>query len=108
MSTETRIERFGPADFDALTDLWEASVRATHTFLLQGEVERLRPMVRNACLESADIYGMRGQDGRPVAFREFAAINWKCCSYIPRFSDGVSGACWCAMRRMSSESGLSM
>lgn len=40
---ETRIERFGPADFDALTDLWEASVRATHTFLLQGEVERLRP-----------------------------------------------------------------
>ena len=68
MSTETRIERFGPADFDALTDLWEASVRATHTFLLQGEVERLRPMVRNACLESADIYGMRGQDGRPVAF----------------------------------------
>ena len=65
---ETRIERFGPADFDALTDLWEASVRATHTFLLQGEVERLRPMVRNACLESADIYGMRGQDGRPVAF----------------------------------------
>ncbi len=68
MSTETRIERFGPADFDALTDLWEASVRATHTFLLQGEVERLRPMVRNACLESADIYGMRGQAGRPVAF----------------------------------------
>ena len=54
---ETRIERFGPADFDALTDLWEASVRATHTFLLQGEVERLRP-----------IYGMRGHDGRPVAF----------------------------------------
>lgn len=65
---ETRIERFGPADFDALTDLWEASVRATHTFLLQGEVERLRPMVRDACLDSVDIYGMRGHDGRPVAF----------------------------------------
>lgn len=68
MNTEACIERFGPDDFDALTDVWEASVRATHAFLPQGEVERLRPLVRNVYLGSADIYGVRGDDGRPAAF----------------------------------------
>lgn len=69
MKAETRIERFGPADFDVLTDVWEASVRATHAFLPQGEVERLRSLVCDVCLGSADIiYGVRGGDGRPAAF----------------------------------------
>lgn len=56
----------------ALTDVWERSVRATHDFLLPGEVGRMRPMVPDAighvplllvaCRAGAPI-GFLGMDG---------------------------------------------
>ena len=40
---------FRPAatDFDALTALWEASVRATHHFLDEAYIRYLKPLIRN-------------------------------------------------------------
>ena len=61
---------FRPAatDFDALTALWEASVRATHHFLDEAYIRYLKPLIRNEYLKSVELYGLRGNDGAIVAF----------------------------------------
>lgn len=55
-------------ELDALTDLWEASVRASHSFLAPGDVEFYRPTVRTQALVAAALYIIRREDGRPAAF----------------------------------------
>jgi len=61
---------FRPAatDFDTLTALWEASVRATHHFLDEAYILYLKPLIRNEYLKSVELYGLRGNDGAIVAF----------------------------------------
>lgn len=54
-------------DFDALTDLWEASVRATHHFLAPGDIDFFKPLVRNGALPAAELYVIR-REGRFAAF----------------------------------------
>ena len=45
-----------PAELDALTALWEASVRATHDFLSEEDIPFFRQMVRNEALPAVDLY----------------------------------------------------
>ncbi|MBO4794004.1 MAG: GNAT family N-acetyltransferase [Deltaproteobacteria bacterium] len=49
-----------------LMDIWEASVRASHTFLPSGEVARLKPWVESAILGVPNLVIARV--GAPVAF----------------------------------------
>ncbi|HVL74724.1 MAG TPA: acetyltransferase [Noviherbaspirillum sp.] len=66
----------GPADFERLTVLWEASVRATHHFLTDDYLALLRDKVRNEYLaavelrtcrnDAGDILGFIGVSGRKV------------------------------------------
>ncbi len=48
MSDVLQIRRGRPAEADTLTALWERSVRATHGFLTESDIDELRPDVRNA------------------------------------------------------------
>ena len=46
-------------ELDALTDLWERSVRATHDFLAPEDIPFFRRMVRQEALPAAEIYVIR-------------------------------------------------
>lgn len=48
-----------PAELDALTALWEASVRATHAFLAPEDIPFFRQMVRREALPTVDLYVIR-------------------------------------------------
>ncbi|QXH58333.1 GNAT family N-acetyltransferase [Pseudomonas maumuensis] len=58
----------GAEHFDRLADLWEASVRATHDFLPEGYVERLRPLVREQYLGFVQLRAWRDGAGRIQGF----------------------------------------
>ncbi|MGE8210423.1 MAG: acetyltransferase [Stenotrophomonas rhizophila] len=45
-----------PADYDAITDVWEASVRATHDFLPEHAIQTLRPLIREVYLAAVDLW----------------------------------------------------
>lgn len=62
------IIRATPPMFAALTELWEASVRATHHFLPPGEIEALRPLVRECYLPALRIYAYLDEQGTPLGF----------------------------------------
>lgn len=47
------------ADFDELTVLWEASVRATHTFLKEEDILFFKPLVRKQYLAAVNLHCIR-------------------------------------------------
>ena len=51
-----------------LTTVWEASVRATHAFLSDAEVERIRGYVPQALGGVEHLIVAEGADGAPAAF----------------------------------------
>lgn len=56
-----------PALIDALTALWEASVRATHHFLTEDDIHRLTPFVK-AGLSGIETLVIVNDHSEPVAF----------------------------------------
>lgn len=50
-------------DFDELVRLWEASVRATHHFIPDDYIRRLRPLVWSVYLHSMPLYMIRSEAG---------------------------------------------
>ena len=52
-----------PEEFERLVEIWETSVRATHTFLAEGAIEQFRPLVRDTYLPACQVTVARGRDG---------------------------------------------
>jgi len=46
-------------DFDEITDVWEASVRATHMFLTEDDITFFRPLIRNEYLKNVKLVCMK-------------------------------------------------
>ncbi|HEX4845871.1 MAG TPA: acetyltransferase [Geothrix sp.] len=63
-----RLSPVRPGEGPALLDLWRASVRATHTFLRDGDLERLVPIVAATLAERTDLLCARGDWDQPLAF----------------------------------------
>lgn len=56
------------ARINALVNVWEASVRATHQFLSGPEIERIRAYVPQALEHVEHLIAAERQSGEPVAF----------------------------------------
>ena len=73
-----RLQTPSDEELDALTDLWEASVQATHDFLAAEDIPFFRRMVRGEALPAADLYVIRdtdGEAGKTGGFAAFAGID---------------------------------
>jgi len=69
-----RVRRARPADRDALVDLWERSVRATHHFLTPHDVTTLRPLVAaELANEGFGWWVAESAVGQPLGFLGFAS-----------------------------------
>jgi putative acetyltransferase len=55
-------------DFDTLTEVWEASVRATHSFLTEDNIQYFKPLVRKEFLPAVELRCVRDGDFRPIGF----------------------------------------
>ncbi len=53
---------------DELLAVWEKSVRSSHHFLQEKDIEYFRPLVRDQYLGAVDIFVMRGVSGSIDAF----------------------------------------
>lgn len=56
------------ADYDEITELWEASVRATHHFLSEADILFFKPLVRERYLPAVELYAVRDGENRIAAF----------------------------------------
>ena len=73
MSGDWQIRRSHAADLDALVALWERSVRATHDFLTEADIDALRPLVREALSDDAlELWVLTEKTDVPVGFMGLA------------------------------------
>ncbi|HHQ4634722.1 TPA: acetyltransferase [Aeromonas veronii] len=56
------------ADYPALIDLWEASVRATHHFLPEAEILALKPLILEHYFDAVTLHSARTEEGRIAGF----------------------------------------
>lgn len=70
-----------PQLLERLTTVWEESVRATHLFLSDTEVMKIKEYVPQAINSVAHLIIAENTSGVPAAFMGVEGGNaWKCCS----------------------------
>ena len=55
-------------DFPELTEVWEASVRATHDFLKEEDIRFYKPLVLNEFLKAVQLYCIKSDTGKIAGF----------------------------------------
>ena len=63
-----QVQERHPVLIHALLDIWERSVRATHLFLSDGEIESIKEYVPRALMGVENLTVAENEDGQPVAF----------------------------------------
>lgn len=88
--TPERVEVRSAELLDALERLWERSVRASHDFLGESDIDRIRPQAREALEAVPDLFLTRDGDGSPAAFMGLAGGELEMLFVDPdRFGCGV-------------------
>ena len=57
-----------PSDVSELLTIWLRSVRATHTFLTERDIQSLLPMVRDQVLPNLNLWVLCGERDRLIGF----------------------------------------
>ena len=63
-----KILRPTPQDYDELLTVWEASVRSTHHFLTEENIQFYKPLVRNQYFQAVELYIIRNWERKIAAF----------------------------------------
>ena len=62
------IRKSQPGDRGALVDIWLRSVRATHTFLTEDDIQAMLPLVKNVALVELELWVLCSDGGAPIGF----------------------------------------
>ena len=66
---QTKYELATEADYDELLQVWEASVRSSHHFLTEEDIQYYKPLIRNEYFRAVELYLIRDeQSGHIAAF----------------------------------------
>jgi putative acetyltransferase len=55
-----------PEDFPLVVEVWEASVRATHLFLAEADIQFFKPLVREALSHVMELACVRDEKDRLI------------------------------------------
>ena len=61
--------------YPEVVDVWEASVRATHHFLTEDDIQFFKPLILNEFLAAVDLRCVKNSDGRILGFLGVADGN---------------------------------
>ncbi|MDQ4141337.1 MAG: GNAT family N-acetyltransferase, partial [Bacteroidota bacterium] len=67
-TAENKIEKAYPKDFEEITEVWEASVRATHPFLREADILYFRPLILNEYLKAVNLFCVKNAQGQIIGF----------------------------------------
>lgn len=62
------VSAVGPDDYARVVEVWEASVRATHEFATEADIEVFRPLVRDGLPEVPQLLCVRERAGQVAGF----------------------------------------
>jgi putative acetyltransferase len=74
-----------PADRDTLLDIWLRSVRATHHFLSEEDIQSLLPLVRDVALVELELWVLCTDAGALVGFLGLSGAKVEALFLAPEF-----------------------
>ena len=72
---ELNIDTIHKSEYPEVVEVWEASVKATHHFLREGDIEYFKPLILNTYLDAVELRGVRNEDKQIVGFLGVAEQN---------------------------------
>ena len=79
-----KIEIVEKADHPKLLEIWEASVRATHDFLKEEDLQELKPLILEQYFDAVDLRCARNSEGTILGFLGVHAENIEMLFISPR------------------------
>lgn len=70
-----RINKVKPSEYPELVEVWEASVRATHHFLKEEDINFYKPLILNGYLHAVELRCVRDQENKFFGFLGATAGN---------------------------------
>ena len=55
-------------DYPEIISVWEASVKATHDFLSEEDIQHLKPLILNEYLKAVELVCMKDSQGKIIGF----------------------------------------
>jgi putative acetyltransferase len=68
MTTQDRITAIEAEDMPRVLEVWEASVRATHYFLTEADIQYIKSLVEDDLAQVETLLGVRDGDGQVIGF----------------------------------------
>lgn len=68
LALQAGVSSVGPEDFARVVEVWEASVRATHDFVAEADIEVFRPLVRDELPGVPHLLCVRDRAGQVAGF----------------------------------------
>lgn len=67
IQNQAQPERATQQDYDELIELWNASVRSSHHFLTEEDIQYYKPLIRNNYFQAVRLYVIRDKENRQIA-----------------------------------------
>jgi putative acetyltransferase len=72
-------------DHEALVDIWLRSVRSSHAFLSEADIQHLLPLVRTQALPALELWVLCAEDRTPVGFMGLDGAKLEAMFIVPEF-----------------------
>ena len=79
-----KIDKINQTEYQEVVDVWEASVRATHHFLNEADIEYFKPLILNTYLNAVELYCIRDND-KIIGFAGVADQNLEMLFIHPEY-----------------------
>ncbi len=86
-----QIRKADATEHDVLFDIWLRSVRATHTFLSESDIQYLSPLVREHALPKLELWVLVLDDNRPIGFMGLSDNKLEAIFLEPEFTGRGGG-----------------
>lgn len=63
-----KIDSIAAHEYPQVVELWEASVRATHHFLVEADIQFFKPLILNEYLKAVQLSALRDSSNRMLGF----------------------------------------
>jgi putative acetyltransferase len=68
LELQEEVSTVGPDDYARVVEVWEASVRATHTFVTEADIEVIRPLLWESLPNAPHLLCVRERSGQVAGF----------------------------------------
>ncbi|CAL2090633.1 GNAT family N-acetyltransferase [Tenacibaculum sp. 190524A05c] len=82
---DQKIDTIDKSEYQQVVDLWESSVRATHHFLKEEDIQYFKPLILNTYLDAVELRCIRNNEKKIIGFLGVAEQNLEMLFIDPEY-----------------------